>query len=197
MLFGLASLPMSDPPTRLTQILGSQDPSSSEQLLPLVYDELRRLARGRLAQERTGQTLQPTALVHETFLRLGCPSDPKWGGRRHYFGAAAEAMRRILIEQARRKQSLRHGGGQERHEIDDQELAIEAPGVDLLAVDDALKDLEAVDPRAREIVNLRFFVGLSTPETAEALGVSVSTIEREWRFLRVFLQQALGGQGER
>ena len=167
------------------------DVASSEQLLPLVYNELRRLARSQLARERAGQTLQPTALVHETFLRLGCPSDPKWSGRRHYFGAAAEAMRRIMVDQARRKQRIKHGGGQVSETLDEQELVFETPDHDVLAVDEALRELEEVDPRAREIVNLRFFVGLTTPETAEALDISVSTVEREWRFLRTFLQQAL------
>ena len=125
-------------------------------------------------------------------MRLGCSSDPKWEGRRHFFGAAAEAMRRILINQARRKARIKHGGEFDRQGIDENELAIEAPQVDLLALDEALKELEAVDPRAREIVNLRFFVGLTAPETANALGVSVSTVEREWRFLRTFLLEALG-----
>ena len=169
--------------------------ASAEELLPLVYEELRRLARSRLERERVGQTLQPTALVHETFLRLGCPTDPKWGGRPHYFAAAAEAMRRILVEQARRKKRVRHGGEHQRQELEDQGPAIDGPDVDVLVVDEALQELEAVDPRAREIVNLRFFVGLTTAETADALGVSVSTVEREWRFLRVFLQEALGDGG--
>ena len=183
---------MSDRATRITQLLGTMDQASTEQLLPLVYDELRCLAQARLAQERPGHTLQPTALVHEAFMRLGCATDPKWESRRHFFGAAAEAMRRILINQARHKARLKHGGEFERHRLDEQELSIETPPLDLLAVEEALQELEAVDPRAREIVNLRFFVGLTTPETADALGVSVSTVEREWRFLRTFLQEALG-----
>ena len=188
--------PMSESRTRLTQILGSAEAASSEELLPLVYDELRRLARAQLQRERIGQTLQPTALVHEAFLRLGCPTDPQWNGRRHYFGAAAEAMRRIMVEQARRKQSVKHGGLQQRRDLDEADLVLDEPDLDVLAVDEALQELEAVDPRAREIVNLRFFVGLTTPETAEALGVSVSTVEREWRFLRTFLQEALGDDAQ-
>ena len=175
---------------RITQLLQSTNPASAEELLPLVYDDLRQLARARLAREKPGQTLQPTALVHEAFLRLapGGRSDPNWEGRRHFFGAAAEAMRRILINTARRKAQIRHGGEMQRVEFDEVH---DAEAVDLLAIEEALAELELADPRAREIVNLRYFVGLTTPETADVLGVSVSTVEREWRFLRSFLREAL------
>ncbi len=186
---------MNEPDLRITELLGAADAATSEELLPLVYEELRNLARARFAHERAGQTLQPTALVHEAFMRLGCPTDHSWEGRRHYFAAAAEAMRRILIDQARRKASHKHGGGHHILDVDDHEPEIEAPDDDLIDLDDALCELEAIDPRAREIVNLRYFVGLTTEETASALGVSVSTVEREWRFLRTFIEKALMGDG--
>ena len=150
-----------------------------------------------MQREKPGQTLQATALVHETFLRLCCPTDPKWEGRRHFFGAAAEAMRRILVEQARKRARLKRGGDVTVEPMDADQLAIEAPGVDVLSIDEALQKLEASDPRAREIVNLRCFVGLTIPETAAALGVSESTVEREWRFLRTFLQRALEDREDR
>lgn len=180
-----------DAPSRISELLRSADPRSSEELLPLVYDELRRLAQRRLAREKPGQTLQPTALVHEAFLRLTGSDDTGWDGRRHFFGAAAEAMRRILVNQARRKRRLRHGGEFDRVPMEEVDVPIESPTADVLAVDEALRELEAVDPRAREIVNLRYFVGLTIPETAAALGLSESTVQREWRFLRTFLQEAL------
>lgn len=163
------------------------DPQAAEELLPLVYDELRRLARVRLAKEPAGQTLQPTALVHEAYLRLVGDQDPGWNSRGHFFGAAAMAMRRILVEQARRKGRLKHGGEMRRVDDDAAEIAVEGPTDDLVAIDEALAKLEADDPRKGQIVNLRYFAGLSEQEVAEAMGLSLSTIEREWRYCRRWL----------
>ena len=164
---------------------------SAEELLPLVYEELRSLARARMAREAPGHTMQATALVHEAYMRVVGDRDPGWNGRGHFFGAAARAMRRILVEQARRKARLKHGGGRERIELDDVEPAIQPPADDVLAVDEAVKRLEARDPRKGRIVNLRYFAGLTAEETAQALGVSIGTIEREWRFIRTWLQVEL------
>ncbi len=160
-------------------------------LLPLVYDELRALARARLAHERPGQTLQPTALVHEAYLRLIGDADPGWNGRGHFFGSAALAMRRILVDQARRKARVRHGGNQHRLDVAEIEVAIVPPDGNVLAVDQAVRRLEADDPRKGEIVNLRYFAGFTVAETADALGISVGTVEREWRFIKAWLQDAL------
>ena len=168
---------------------------SADELLPLVYEELRVLARSRLARERPGQTLQPTALVHEAWMRLVGDEDPGWNGRGHFFGAAALAMRRILVEQARRKGRLRHGGDRERVELDDAEPVFEAPVEDVLAVDRALRKLEAERPRQARLVELRWFAGLTTPEAAEALEISVGTAERDWRFARAWLRTELAGFG--
>lgn len=165
---------------------------SAEELLPLVYDELRLLARSRMAREVPGQTLQATALVHEAYLRLIGDADPGWNGRGHFFGAAALAMRRILVEQARRKARLKRGGGRQPIEMSDQVVAIEPPGADVLAVEEAVQRLEAEDPRKGKIVNLRYFSGLTVKETATALNLSVGTIEREWRFIKAWLQVELG-----
>ena len=181
------------PARQITQVLEEigDGRQSAEELLPLVYDELRSLARSRMAREMPGQTLQATALVHEAYLRLIGDTDPGWNGRGHFFGAAALAMRRILVEQARRKGRLRHGGGQQRLDVVDARLAIEPPGDDVLAVDDAVKRLEREDPRKGRIVNLRYFAGLTAKETAQVLGLSVGTIEREWRFIKSWLQVEL------
>lgn len=184
---------MSDPQSQITQILAEigDGRQSAEELLPLVYDELRSLARSRMAREIPGQTLQATALVHEAYLRLIGNADPGWNGRGHFFGAAAIAMRRILVEQARRKGRLRHGGGQQRLDIADAGVAVEPPGDDVLAVDHAVRRLEQQDPRKGRIINLRYFAGLTAKETAEVLGLSVGTIEREWRFIKTWLQVEL------
>ncbi len=184
---------MSDPQSQITQILAEigDGQQSAEELLPLVYDELRSLARSRMAREIPGQTLQATALVHEAYLRLIGNADPGWNGRGHFFGAAAIAMRRILVEQARRKGRLRHGGGQQRLDIADAGVAVEPAGDDVLAVDHAVKLLEQQDPRKGRIINLRYFAGLTAKETAEVLGLSVGTIEREWRFIKTWLQVEL------
>jgi len=180
--------------TLLLQDAQRDDPQRADQLLPLVYDELRVLARSRMAREAAGQTIQATALVHEAYLRLVGAQEPGWNGRRHFFGAAALAMRRILVEQARRKGRLKHGGGRERVEMDDACAAIEPPGEDVLAMDEAVRRLEAKDRRKGQIVNLRFFAGFTAEETGEALGLSVGTIEREWRFIKAWLREELQQQ---
>ena len=160
---------------------------AAEDLLPLVYDELRRLAAWHLADEQAGQTLQATALVHEAYLRLVGEGDPQWNGRRHFFGAAAEAMRRILVESARRKKRLKRGGDLERVEMDGVDLPAPMPDDDLLALDEALDRLAGVDPRAAELVKLCFYVGLTQDQAAKELGVSISTVERTWAFARAWL----------
>lgn len=170
---------------------------AADELLPLVYDELRGLAAARLGREAPDQTLNATALVHEAYLRLVGDRDPGWNGRRHFFGAAALAMRRILVDRARRRARLKHGGGLRRQDVslDDAALASDADDRTLLAVDDAVRRLEAADPRRARIVNLRFFAGLSNEQTARALGVSVGTVERDWRFIRAWLQVELERDG--
>jgi RNA polymerase sigma factor (TIGR02999 family) len=158
----------------------------------MVYDELRRLAASRLARERPGQTLQPTALVHEVYLRLAGSVDlPQWSGRTHFFAAAAEAMRRILIELARRKHRLRHGGGLERVDLETFELPLPMPEDKLLALDEALERLAAVDARAAQVVELCFFGGLTQEEAARELGISLATAERRWSFARAWLFREL------
>ena len=163
------------------------DASSAEQLLPLVYEELRRLAAHKMANEAAGQTLQPTALVHEAWLRLVGNEDQQWNGRAHFFGAAAEAMRRILVENGRRKRAARHGGGQAKLDVHEIELAAPAQDDELLAVNDALEKLAARDSKKAELVKLRYFVGLTTEEAAEVLGISVPTADRWWNFSRAWL----------
>jgi len=174
----------------VTQILSELEQGktqAAEQLLPLVYDELRRLAAWRMANEKPGQTLQATALVHEAYLRLVGREDPGWQGRRHFFGAAAEAMRRILVENARRKKRLKHGGQQERVDVDSVEIPAPMPDDELLAMDEALHRLAEIDPRAVELVQLCFFAGLTQEQAARELGVSISTVERTWSFARAWL----------
>jgi len=163
------------------------DPIAAEQLLPLVYDELRRLAAAKMANEKPGQTLQATALVHEAWLRLVGNENQKWNGRAHFFGAAAEAMRRILIENARRKHAARHGVGQAKLDIAEIEMAAPAKDDELLAVHDALEELATRDKQKAELVKLRYFVGLTTEEAAEVLGISVPTADRWWNFSRAWL----------
>jgi RNA polymerase sigma factor (TIGR02999 family) len=170
------------------------DPHAAEQLLPLVYDELRKLAAQRLADEQPGQTLQPTALVHEAYLRLvggGQPQD--WNGRGHFFAAAAEAMRRILVDAARRKRGLRHGGGLARQDLDAIDLAAPEWPEDLVALDDALTRLSQTDKAAADVVHLRFFAGLPIPEAACVLGISPRTADRLWAYARAWLHQAVQG----
>jgi len=164
------------------------DAPVADELLPVVYNELRRLAASKMANEAAGHTLQPTALVHEAWLRLMKPEEqPQFENRAHFFGAAAEAMRRILVESARRKKRLKHGGKLERVEIDAVELPLPMPGDELLALDEALNRLVAVDPRAAEVVKLCFFVGLTQEQAAKELGVSPATAERLWSFARAWL----------
>jgi RNA polymerase sigma factor (TIGR02999 family) len=182
--------------TQILQAIEQGDPHAASQLLPLVYDELRTLAAQKLAQERSGQTLEPTALVHEAYLRLvGGDAPPlqeqSWNNRGHFFGAAAEAMRRILIENARRKQRLRHGGGQKRLNLDRLDLADDTADEQLLALDEALTKLAAQEPVVTEVVKLRYFTGLTIEQTAEALGLSVRTANRHWAYARAWLYQQL------
>jgi RNA polymerase sigma factor (TIGR02999 family) len=173
--------------TQLLQAIEKGDPKAAGQLLPLVYDELRKLAACRMANEAPGQTLQPTALVHEAWLRLGGAPDQTWDSRAHFFGAAAEAMRRILIETARRKRALRHDAG--RAQLDLQALEIAAPASDdqMLAIDEALKKLTALDKEKAELVKLRFFVGMTIEEAAAVLGISEATAKRWWIYARAWL----------
>lgn len=163
------------------------DAKAAAELLPLVYDELRRLAAHKMANERPGQTLQPTALVHEAWLRLTRDENVKWEGRTHFFGAAAEAMRRILIESARRKRATRHGGGQQRVDIEDVDIAAAANDDQLLAVNDALEKFGVHDKQKAELVKLRYFAGFTTEEAAEILGISVPTADRWWNYSRAWL----------
>ncbi|HUG66659.1 MAG TPA: ECF-type sigma factor [Pirellulaceae bacterium] len=189
-------MPLSDV-TRILSQLESGDPSAAEQLLPLVYQELRRLATERLAHEKAGLTLQATALVHEAYLRLvDTDHQQKWNSRGHFFAAAAEAMRRILIESARRKKRLKHGAGYDRVALDNVEIASQAPADDLLALDEALTRLAAEDPVKARLVELRFFVGLSVEEAADVLGISAITAKRYWRYARAWLHRIVSeGEG--
>ena len=181
----------------VTQILAAAergDPNAVGRLLPLVYDELRRLASQKLAHEPAGHTLQATALVNEAYLRLvgaGGEQGQRWSGRRHFFGAAAEAMRRILVESARRKRSQKRGGGLARSDIDPDEVAAPGRTEDLVALDEALTKFAEVDPAAAELVKLRYFTGLSGREAAEVMGISVRTADRLWAYARAWLRQAL------
>src|SRR5436305_952810 len=172
------------------------DPKAAAELLPLVYDELRKLAAVRLAEEKPGQTLQPTALVHEAYLRLAGGAQPQdWNGRGHFFAAAAEAMRRILVEAARRKGRDRHGGGRKRVDLDPAAAPAPQTDDDLLALDEALTRLAATDPAAARLVELRYFAGLTMPQAAEALGVPLRTAERNWAYARAWLRWAVAGEG--
>jgi len=173
------------------------DPHAPEQLLPLIYEELRRLAAQKLAQEKPGQTLQATALVHEAYLRLVTkPSGQRWDSRGHFFAAAAEAMRRILIDNARRKDAEKHGGGWQRHDLLEAELAIDSTGGALLAVDAALSRLASREPQIARLVELRFFAGLPLQQAAECLGISERTAYRHWAYARAWLRRELDRSGE-
>jgi len=178
--------------TRLLEAAAAGDRRAAADLLPLVYDELRKLAAARMAAESPGHTLQPTALVHEAYLRLvGAAGECRWDHRGHFFAAAAEAMRRILVESARRKDSLKHGGGRGRAKYDPGELAAPERSDELLAVDEALAGLAELDPQAAELVKLRYFVGLPVADAAKVLNVSTRTAERSWTFARAWLRRAI------
>ena len=179
--------------TRVLSAIDRGDPQAAEQLLPLVYDELRKLAALRLAHEKPGQTLQATALVHEAYLRL-VDSDPArtWDGRGHFFAAAAEAMRRILVENARRKGTRKHGGDQRRADLDLDALVAPGPDFDLIALDAALDRLAQRDPQKARLVELRYFAGLTGDQAAAVLGISPSSADRQWTYTRAWLRRALG-----
>ncbi|HVM48094.1 MAG TPA: ECF-type sigma factor [Candidatus Acidoferrum sp.] len=177
--------------TAILAAVGAGDKQAAEELLPLVYNELRRLAAARLARESPGQTLQATALVHEAWLRLGGATQPLWNSRAHFFGAAAEAMRRILLERARRKARLRHGGQLERVDLDRVTLATQDSDEVILAVHEALEKLAAESPQKAEIVKLRYFGGLEHAEIAEVLGISEPTVRRHWAYARSWLYAEL------
>jgi RNA polymerase sigma factor (TIGR02999 family) len=181
--------------TRILSAVEQGDPRAAEQLLPLVYDELRRLAAARMACEKPGQTLDATALVHEVYLRLVGPADDqRWENRGHFFAAAAEAMRRILVETARRKKRLRHGGGLRRDELPADGPAVNSPMEDVVAVNDALQKLAAADPRAAELVKLHYFAGLTIEQAAGVLGVSVRKAYTVWAYARAWLYRCLEGE---
>jgi RNA polymerase sigma factor (TIGR02999 family) len=180
-----------DDAIRLLNASAQGDPHAADELLPLVYGELRRLAAQKLAQEAPGQTLEATALVHEAYLRLVGDSRDAWDNRRHFFAAAAEAMRRILVERARRKRRLRHGGGKKRLDLDEACSLVQPPSQDLLALDEALTRLVALNPARAEVVKLRFFAGLTMSEVAQALAISLPTAERYWAFARTWLYAEL------
>lgn len=173
--------------------MASGDKKAAAELLPLLYKELRRLAVSRMAKLPPGNTLQPTALVHDAYLRLVGKQDPGWDGRGHFFAAAAEAMRQLLVEQARRKSARKHGGGQKRLDVDKVEIAVDERIGEILAIDQALDRLRANDPRKADIVLHRYFAGLTREETAAILGVSVRTIDREWRSIVARLHRDLHG----
>ena len=181
--------------TRILSAIEQGDPHAPEQLLPLVYDELRKLAAQRLSQEKPGQTLQATALVHEAYLRL-VDGDviQSWDSRGHFFAAAAEAMRRILVEQARRKRTLKGGGGVQRVELAGIDPVIAGPTLDLLALNDALEKLAAKDPRKAELIKLRFFAGLTNEQVAQALGVATSTVDLDWAYAKSWLRVEMSAE---
>ncbi len=181
--------------TVLIEKLQQGDARAADELLPLVYDELRKLASSRMAREAAGQTLQPTALVHEAWLRLVGQGDPElrpeWNGRRHFFGAAAEAMRRILVERARKKARLRHGGNQQRVDFEQATFATEDPEETVLALNDALERLALESPEKAEVVKLRYFAGMEHAEVARALGIAEITVRRHWKYARAWLYTEL------
>ncbi|MBL9030973.1 MAG: sigma-70 family RNA polymerase sigma factor [Phycisphaerae bacterium] len=185
-------------PSRVTQLLdaiGAGDAHAADQLLPLVYDSLRALARAELAREAPGQTLQPTALVHEAYLRLVGEGHIEWQNRRHFYGAAARAMRRILVDRARQRQALKHGGGRKREALPEDSLVAEPEAQEMLALDGALDRLTARDERWGEIVMLRYFAGLSIEETATAMGLSITTVKDDWMFARAWLRREVQKAG--
>ena len=172
------------------------DQQAGEDLIKVVYTELRRLAQAKMSHEAPGHTLQATALVHEAYVRLVGENDPGWDSRTHFFGAAAEAMRRILIERARRQKAAKHGGGRQRVPLDQADLGFEAPSTDIEALHEALADLEKEDPRAAEIVRFRTYLGMNHEQIAKCLGVSKRTVRRDWEFARIWLYKRLGGRSD-
>jgi len=180
--------------TQVLQAIGRNEASASEELLPLVYEELRRHAAARMAHESPGQTLQPTALVHEAWLRMFGDGGHRWENRAHFFGAAAQAMRRILIENARRKSRLKRGGHQQRLDIDQLDLAATTPDDKVLLIDEALERLRARDPEKAGVVTLKFFGGLTNQQVAETLGVTERTVERHWAYAKAWLFQSIRTQ---
>lgn len=190
--------------TRILSAIEQGDSSAAEQLLPLVYEELRRLAAQKLAQEKPGQTLQATALVHEAYLRLVAPAkgstsarrDQSWDSRGHFYAAAAEAMRRILVEAARRKGRRKHGGAQQRIDLDPAEVVCPMPEEDLLALDEAMTRFAAEDPTRARLVQLRYYVGLTNEEVAKILGISSVTAKRYWRYARAWLHREVNKDQE-
>ena len=185
--------------THILSAIEQGDPHAAEQLLPLVYDELRKLAAGRMANEGPGQTIQATALVHEAYLRLvaspgtpgSAPREQHWDSRGHFFAAAAEAMRRILVDKARKKRRLKRGNNRQRVDLDEVEITIESPVDDVLALDEALSKLAEQHPERAELVKLRYFAGLTVDEAANALGISPSTVDRQWTYARAWLYREL------
>ncbi len=195
--------PPTPPPSQVTRILvdlGEGDPHAAAKLLPLVYEELRTLAHGRMAHEPAGLTLQPTALVHEAYLRLVGEGPVQWNSRGHFFGAAAEAMRRILVERARKTQRIKHGGGRRRNELDDVNVAPPSEDLvndELLALDEAMAKFEAEDPQRSSVAKLRYFAGLSMEQTADVLGISRATVARHWTLGRAWLRHEMRRAGDR
>lgn len=181
--------------TQLLQALDAGDPKAADQLLPLVYQELRKLAAAKMAQEQPGQTLQPTALVHEAWVKIAGDGTEQFANRRHFFKVAATAMRQILIDNARRKQRAKHGGGQAGEEFHESRLTVAVPSEELLAVNDALTALALEDPQAAEVVQMRYFVGMSVREIADALDLSPRTVDRHWSFARAWLKRTIRSTG--
>jgi RNA polymerase sigma factor (TIGR02999 family) len=179
--------------TQLLDAIDAGDPKAADQLLPLVYDELRKLAVVRMANEKVGQTLQPTALVHEAWLKIAGDGQEHFANRRHFFKAAATAMQQILIDNARRKQRLKHGANQIGDQLHESRIAVAVPSEELLAVNDALAALGREDPEAAEVVRMRYFVGMTVPEIADALGLSPRTVDRHWAFARAWLKRMIRG----
>ncbi len=177
--------------TRILEAVHRGDSSATEELLPIVYDELRRIAAHKMAGEAAGHTLQPTALVHEVWLRLAGSSAQAWQNRAHFFGAAAEAMRRILVDHARKRHALKRGAGAEHEELNESSLVLTAPPEELLAVHDALDALAAEDPAAAELVKFRYFIGMTMEESASALNLPVRTAERTWAYARTWLHREI------
>lgn len=180
--------------TRILAAIDHGDAEAADQLLPLVYEELRRLAAHKMAQENPGQTLQPTALVHEAWLRLAGDENRKWNDRTHFFAAAAEAMRRILVDNARRKRTQRHGGGQLRVEMPETACAVAENDDQVLAVNEALEKFATLDKQKAELVKLRYFVGMTVEEAAEVLGISAPTAKRHWAYARAWLYEEIRTQ---